>query len=95
MQSAATIVMDRAPIPVRRKPEIDFRVVRNDDAFWTIQALTDRAKLAASQYFRSRGQSFYGNSIVSDHMTSNDLLYRLRQEGFSILYIGPAGPIEI
>lgn len=95
MQSATTLASTDGPMAPTRVPGPDFKVIRTEEALWSIQALSERARLAASHLFPCSGQFGASDVVVTDHRTSNDLLYRLRQRGFTILYIGPAGPIEI
>lgn len=95
MQSATKLASNDGSIAPARGPRIDFQVMRTEEALSSIQAVSERARLAASHLFPSGGLCCAGDIVVTDHRASNDLLYRLRQRGFAILYIGPAGPIEI
>lgn len=95
MQSPALVIAAHASRIPPRSERVDFQVVRSHETLWTIRALSDRGKNAAAQYFPLISESWDDDSVVVNHMMSNELLYRLRLQGFSILYLGPAGPVEI
>ncbi|QFU16519.1 hypothetical protein [Microvirga thermotolerans] len=93
MTSAATLVLRHEASPPQPGRGPDFEVVRTDGALLRIAAVSERARRAVPLLLSQGGCP--NDMIVGDHRTSNELLYRLRQNGFRILYYGPAGPIEI
>jgi hypothetical protein len=74
---------------------IDFQVLRNDEAFWTIRPVSEKAKAAAAAELGLGDRSAQDLGIVVGYIRSNALLHGLRSRGFSILYHGPAGPITL
>lgn len=98
MTSAATLAPCRDTVPLFQGRVTDFEVSRIQGTLWSIQAVSERARRAAPYLLSQSGLplgNLQGDVVVSDHQASNALLYRLRQDGFRILYHGPAGPIEI
>jgi hypothetical protein len=79
----------------RTKPHVDFQVSRNDEAHWTIQPVSEKAKATAVIEFGLDSRSPQDLGIVVGYIKSNALLHRLRSRGFSIFYNGPAGPITL
>jgi hypothetical protein len=81
--------------PPPHKPPVDFHVTRNDGARWTIRAVSERAKVAALREFALDTSDQDDPCLVVGYVKSNALLLSLRSRGFSILYMGPAGPIHL
>jgi hypothetical protein len=74
---------------------VDFRVTRKDEAFWTIEPLSEKAKTIADREFGLDAKAPQDQGIVTGYARSNALLHSLRVRGYAILYIGPAGPITL
>jgi hypothetical protein len=74
---------------------IDFQVSRNDEAFWTIRPVSEKAKATAAAELGLDDRSGQELGIVVGYIRSNALLHGLRSRGFSILYHGPTGPITL
>ena len=86
----------KAAEPTRAaKPHVDFQVTRNDEAHWTIQAVSEKAKAIAAKEFGLDSRCPQDLGIIVSYVRSNALLHALRSRGYSILYIGPAGPITL
>ncbi|NIX76659.1 hypothetical protein [Microvirga terricola] len=83
------------PTALPQKPPVDFHVTRNDGARWTIRAVSERAKVAALREFALDTPAQDEPCLVVGHAKSNAVLHSLRSRGFSILYMGPAGPIRL
>lgn len=94
MTSAVTLAPRWEAIPPVQSRSTDFEVSRIQGALWSIRPVSERARRAAP-YLLFQGGMPQGDAVVYDHQKSNALLYRLRQDGFRILYHGPAGPIDI
>jgi len=77
------------------KPQVDFQVSRNNEAYWTIKPVSEKAKEAAVREFGLDGAAPQDSGIVVGYVKSNALLHGLRSRGFSILYYGPTGPITL
>ncbi|MCB5175404.1 MULTISPECIES: hypothetical protein [Microvirga] len=75
--------------------EIDFQVSRSTETLWTIEPVSQKAKLIAAAEFGLAETSPQKPGLVAGHVRSNALLHALRSRGFSILYNGPAGPITL
>ncbi|MBF9231770.1 hypothetical protein [Microvirga alba] len=83
------------PATWQTKPPVDFQVTRNDGAYWTIRAVSEKAKATALREFGLDAKTQKDPCIVVGYVKSNALLLSLRSRGFSILYLGPAGPISL
>lgn len=77
------------------KTHVDFQVTRNDEAHWTIQALSEKGRAIAAKEFGLDSRCPQDLGIIVSYVRSNALLHSLRSRGYSILYIGPAGPITL
>lgn len=83
------------PAPRPQRPPVDFHVTRNDGSRWTIRAVSERAKVAALREFALDTPPQEEPCLVVGYVKSNAVLQSLRSRGFSILYMGPAGPIHL
>ena len=89
-------VENTAAVPLHAaKLHTDFQVTRNDETHWTIQPVSDKGKAIAEKEFGLDSRFPQDLGIIVSYVRSNAVLHSLRSRGFSILYIGPAGPITL
>lgn len=81
--------------PLAAKPHADFQVTRDDEAHWTIQAVSEKGRAIAAKEFGLDSRCPQDLGIIVSYVRSNALLHSLRARGYAILYIGPAGPITL
>lgn len=77
------------------KPHVDFQITRNDEAHWTIRPVSEKGKAIAAKEFGMDSRCPQDLGIIVGYVRSNALLHSLRSRGYSILYLGPAGPITL